>query len=51
MNLNTSSTTLGAENVFWIRPNVVGLEISAEPACNAKLGWFRTLNASILNVR
>jgi hypothetical protein len=42
---------LGAENVFWILPNVVGLEISPEPACNAKFGWLNTLNASILSVR
>jgi hypothetical protein len=36
VNFRTSSRILGAENVFWTRPNVVGFEKSAEPAWIAK---------------
>ena len=45
------STILGAENVFWILPNVAGFEMSIEPAWIAKFGWLRTLKASMRSVK
>ena len=50
VNFSTSSTMRGAENVFWILPNVVGSAMFAEPIPSAKFGWFSTLNASIRTV-
>ena len=51
MNFSTSSTILGAENVFWTLTNVVGVEKSPEAAWIAQFGWLNTLNASNRNVR
>jgi hypothetical protein len=46
VNFSTSSTILGAENVFWTLPNVVGVEKSAEPGWIAERAIVKVLEPS-----